>query len=358
MIFQHDRFSASGPVWVPLSSDDKDNIKDIVRIVENKFSSIIGNVIDVNKVEGLEINSSNFMIRGSLKSLVIKIIDYEALSNFESQKQIYKHIKNTRLPGPIILGEDNGELLGKPFIAMEFIPGQFFTGSNKDLFLSGNAIQEMHKGFSNYDDLSFTEIPVLQSNTNEILTDFIKNKDEWGSKFDSNLLSILEKNIDLLIEMEAKCSANLSMLLNEDKSILHTDLHPHNIIVGTSQVVIIDVDSLKKVAWPSALGFCFYKLSRQVIAFHGTEKTNYSDLKTFFETITSGYGVNKNTVDLCFLGGLTEVLRRIFIILEGNLGSKISPWNKVLDIQIKAISEVCFLYEKVFGYYNKNLGVI
>ena len=55
---------------------------------------------------------------------------------------------------------------------------------------------------------------------------------------------------------------------------------------------------------------------------------------------------------------MTEVLRRILIILEGNLGSKISPWNKVLDIQIKAISEVCFLYEKVFGYYNKNLEVI
>ena len=215
----------------------------------------------------------------------------------------------------------------------------------------------MHKGFSNYDDLSFTEIPVLQRNTNEILTDFIKNKDEWGSKFDSNLLSILEKNIDLLIEMEAKCSANLSMLLNEDKSILHTDLHPHNIIVGTSQVVIIDVDSLKKVAWPSALGFCFYKLSRQVIAFHGTERTDYSDLKTFFETITSGYGVNKNTVDLCFLGGLTEVLRRIFIILEGNLGSKISPWNKVLDIQIKAISEVCFSIGSFFSLALKSSEV-
>jgi len=358
MIFQHDRFSASGPVWVPASCKDKDNVKDIVRVIDKKFSSFIGNIIDVNKVKGLEINSSNFMIRGSLKSIVIKLIDDEASSSFDNQRQIYHHIKHMSLPGPIILGEDDGDLLGQPFIVMEFIPGRFFTGSTEDLFLSANAIQDMHKGFSNHDGLSFTELQVLQSDANQILSDFIKNKDGWSAKFDKNLLSTLEKNINLLIEIEAKCSANLSMMLNEDKSILHIDLHPHNIIVGPSQAVIIDVDSLKKVAWPSALGFCFYKLSRQVIALHGTENTNYSDLKTFFETITSEYGASKNIVDLCFLGGMTEVLRRILIILEGNLGSKISPWNKVLDIQIKAISEVCFLYEKVFGYYNKNLEVI
>ena len=65
--------------------------------------------------------------------------------------------------------------MGQPFIVMEFIPGRFL-GSTEDLFLSANAIQDMHKGFSNHDGLSFTELQVLQSDANQILNDFIKTK--------------------------------------------------------------------------------------------------------------------------------------------------------------------------------------
>ena len=359
MIFPHDRFSASGPVWIPMTVRDRDNIRNLVKILEKKFSSFIGNLIEVHKVKGLEINSSNFMMQGSISSIVIKLLNIQDSSAFNSHKQIYEHIKHMKLPGPHIIGVDDGQLLGQPYIAMEYIPGQYFSGSKIDLSLTGHAIQDLHNGFSNFKGLSFSELPVLQSNPNKILTKFLKHKDAWDSKFDKDLLLMLQKNVNLLIETEAKCSGNISMLLKEEKSIFHVDLHPHNIIIGDSQAVVIDVDSLKKVAWPSALGFCFYKLSRQVIALQGTEKTNYSDLKDFFETIVSRYGISENKVNLCFLGGLTEILRRILIILEGNLGSKISPWNQVLEIQIKAISEIYFLYDKVFGYnYNKNIAEI
>ena len=350
MNFHLDRFSVSGPEWVPMTVNEKDNIRNLVETLGKKFSSFIGNVVEVHKVMGLEINSSNIMIQGSISSLVIKLLDPQDSANFDCQSQIYEYIKRLGLPGPHVLGVDSGKLLGRPFIAMEHIPGQYFSGSKLDLSLAGCAIGEFHQGFSDCKGLAFPELPVLQSNSNQILTEFLATKDEWDSKFGADLALTLKKNIDLLIDTEAKCSSNLSALISAEKSILHVDLHPHNIIVGASKAIVIDVDSLKIVAWPSALGFCFYKLSRQVIALQGTEKTNYSELKDFFEIIISGYGIGEKRVGLCFLGGLTEILRRILIIFEGNLGAQVSPWNQVLVIQIQAILEMHFLYKRVFGY--------
>ena len=355
MNFQLDRFSASGPRWIPLSISEKNNVSRLVEILESKYSNTIGEIAEVHKIAGLEINSSNLRIEGSISSLVVKFLDVKDSAIFESQVHIYEYIKNLGLPGPHILGGDNGELLGQPFIVMDYIPGRYFSGSKLDLSLVGSAIREFHQGFSDCKALMFTDLPVLQSNSNHILTEFLATKDEWDLKFGADLALILRQNIDLLIDTEARCSASLSILLAAERAILHVDLHPHNIIIGASQALVIDVDSLKNVAWPSALGFCFYKLARQVIALNGAEKTNYSELKDFFEIIVSGYGPSKKRVNFCFLGGLTEILRRTLLILEGNLGGQVSPWNQVLGIQIQAISEMYFLYKSVFGHCVKGI---
>ncbi|MDA9282313.1 phosphotransferase [Pseudomonadales bacterium] len=343
-----------------MTAREKSNVQSIVEMLGKNYSSHIGTIVDVHKVMGLEINSSNLRVEGTIGSLVIKILDDQDSANFDTCTLIYAHIKSLGLPGPQILGGNRGELLGRPFIVMDYIPGYYFSGSKLHLSLVGSAIRDFHQGFSACKALTFPELPALQSNSNHILTEFISTNEEWDLKFGSDLAFILRKNIDLLIDTEARCSASLSTLLSADRANLHIDLHPHNIIVGASKATIIDIDSLKNVAWPSALGFCFYKLARQVMAVHGVEETDYSELRIFFETIVSGFGISEKRINLCFIGGLTEILRRILIILEGNSGAQVSPWNQVLEIQIQAISEMHFLYERVFGYSANQIdeGVI
>lgn len=350
MHFHCDRFSASGPNWVSLTVREKNNVRNLVEILGKNYPSSIGTIVNIQKVMGLEINSSNLRIEGSIGTLVIKLLDIQDSANFDSYALIYAHIKKLGLPGPHILGGDKGELLGRPYIAMNYIPGHYFSGSKLDLSLVGSAIRDFHNGFYDCKALTVPELPALQSNSNHILKEFLTTSDAWDSIFGADLAFMLQQNIDLLIDTEARCSAGLSTLLSEDRANLHVDLHPHNIIVGPSRAIIIDIDSLKNVAWPSALGFCFYKLARQVIAMHGVKGTDYSELKDFFKIIVSGYGISERKVSLCFLGGLTEILRRLLIILEGNLGGGVSPWNQVLEIQIQAISEIHFLYKRVFGY--------
>ena len=124
------------------------------------------------------------------------------------------------------------------------------------------------------------------------------------------------------------------------------DLHPHNIIVGSGRATIIDVDSLKICIWPSVLGFGFYKLARQTLAKNTIGTNNLAGLRDFFTVISSDFSSKKNIVEICYLGALTEILRRIIIIFEGNLDAQVSPWNEVLEIQLRALTEVPFIFNQ------------
>lgn len=348
MEFCLDRFSASGPDWISMNGDERKNVEQVVEILGKRFFSDIGEIIDIKKIAGLEVNSKNLLMVGKLNSSVIKFLAVEDGDIIESSIRIYDHIKNAALPGPTMTGFDQGHLLGQPFIAMNHISGRYFSGSTRDISLVGDAICNLHQGFLNYKALEFNELQLLRSNSQQILTEFMASIAFWDTKFGNDLAHILRQNVNLLIATEARCSIHIPKLSRLEKSILHTDLHPHNIIVGNDQAFIIDVDSLKSVAWPSALGFGFYKLARQVIALHGL-RVNHSALKYFFEKIVCNYNTSSDKTTLCFLGGLTEIFRRILIILEGNLGLQVSPWNEVLEIQIRALSEIHWIYEQVLG---------
>lgn len=349
MEFPLDRFSASGPDWISLNEDERKNIETVVEVLGKRFFGDIGEIIDLKKVAGLEVNSNHLLLVGKVNSSVIKFLAVEDVDIIDSNIRIYDHIKNAALPGPTMTGFDQGDLLGQPFIAMNHISGRYFSGSTRDLSLVGDAICQLHQGFSDYKVLDSSELQLLQCNAKKILTEFMATKASWDTKFGNDLAHILRQSVNLLIATEARCSNHIPELSRLEKSFLHIDLHPHNIIVGNEHAFIIDVDSLKSVAWPSALGFGFFKLTRQVIALHGLRE-NHSDLKCFFEKIVSNYNISSDKTKLCFLGGLTEIFRRILVILEGNLGSKVSPWNKVLEIQIRALSEIHWIYEQVLGY--------
>ena len=215
--------------------------------------------------------------------------------------------------------------------------------------LNGNINKELlHRakriGFSDYQIAGMQESIVLQSNSSEILNKFLATNHEWELKFGIELAVLLSQNIDLILETEAICSARLRTLLEIDRSVFHTDLHPHNVIINVDKAIIIDVDSLKVAGWPSSLGFCFYKLVRQTIVNESIKNINLSEVREFFETISSSFVSQNNRVELCYLGALTEVLRRIIIIFEGNLDGNLSPWNQVLGIQVRALSEIRFIF--------------
>jgi len=349
MEFRPDRFSETGPEWVKLGNSEKRAVGKLIKGIEGKHSNVIGKkVTNAYRSLGLEVNSSNFLIKGSIGGLVVKLVDRNQCSNFKSQIDLYNHIKQMSLPAPCFLGSSIGDFSsGVPYIVMEYIDGHYFSGSKRDLELTAPAIKRLHDGFANYEMSGFPKVEVLQNNSKKILMDFLLTKKEWRSKLGLELDLLLQNNMDLILETEVKCSANLVKLLEIEQSIFNIDLHPHNIIVGTECANVIDIDSLKVSRWPTALGFCFYKVMRQVAVNRGIENVKYVEMLDFFKAISGHVDITNSRWDLLFFGALTEVLRRLLIIFEGNLGNQVSPWNRVMSIQINSIQEIQFLAAKV-----------
>ena len=81
---------------------------------------------------------------------------------------------------------------------------------------------------------------------------------------------------------------------------------------------------------------------------HGARSFDYSRLKWFFHIISEQFGCENNVEGLCFLAARNEIYRRVMIILEGNLGENDSPWNHVLEVQLRAFGEMKYIFERVF----------
>jgi len=341
MNFCADRFSQFGPEWVELEHGNDDFVRNLVFCVNNRYSHLVGKVSKVFKVSGLEINSSNFLVEGNVGRIVIKLLGKAEYSLFQAQKSIYDHIKSSCLPAPCVIGSgvDTGNI-GSAHLVLEYVEGSYFSGSNSDLSLTSVAINSLHDGFHDFRLAKFPELEIFQNNSQSVLSEFLETKNEWQSKFGMELADLLRENIDLMVNAEMMCRKNLETITRIEKSIFHIDLHPHNIIVGPNRASIIDLDSLKVSRWPTALGFCYFKLAKQVIVKQGIKNVDFNKLNEFAEAITHRVICNSNKLDLLLLGALTEVTRRLLIILQGNLGSSISPWNSVLSIQVNAISEI------------------
>ena len=347
MQFIRDRFSEKGPVWIKLTLSERVSVVSLVGDTVEKYTWYLGSVLHVYRVSGLEINSSNLLFEGTLASVVVKVLSSKDLMDLSFHNGVYSHIEKFVLPAPQIIGFEINDSPSRSFLIMRYVVGNYFSGSKFDVAVTGEAIQKFHRGISTYPILDFPEASTLQENSGAILTQILAISDQWQSKFGPGVASLLASRFEYILDIERQCSANIPSLISMEKSILHEDLHPHNIIVGSGKATIIDIDSLKLVAWPSSLGFAFYKLSRQIILENSLNRECFRDVRDFFDTIMFDYSSHPEIVRVCLNGALTEVLKRLLIVLEGNLDGHTSPWNPVLAIQIRGLCEVKFLYESL-----------
>ena len=123
-------------------------------------------------------------------------------------------------------------------------------------------------------------------------------------------------------------------LLPDHLQIVHSDIHPHNIIFPSeSSPVFVDVDSLVLGYSSISLGFGLFKLYRQSIVFNSSIIKDYP-----FNTLLH-FSHSMDTSSL-LIGAYAEIYRRLFIILEPYSKGLTSPWINVLPIQLSALLEL------------------
>tara|TARA_B000000475_G_C15995525_1_gene446757 strand:+ start:1038 stop:2096 length:1059 start_codon:yes stop_codon:yes gene_type:complete len=348
MTLKEDRFSIDGPIWQEVQIKNSKEFEEVVNIFE-KLNLIDKKVFfRIYHLKGLEINSSNLMVQSNFKNFVAKKYNVSDASFLNSQVDLYKFIKKKKLSGPYILDGHMPESFIKKNVDMLFLEykkGQYYKGSFADMKKAASSISNFIKEFQSFDSSKLQEIEILQKNSKDIFEDFELQKNSWSLKFGNETAHLLKSEWGYIKECLNNSSKEIVKIKKAKKFALHIDLHPHNLLIHKDECTILDIDSIRLCHWPSAVGFTIFKLLRQSLTHLSYDRKFEQNAKKFITTVTES--INKEGIpgDVLFIGARLEILRRLLIILEGNLGEKISPWNSVLEIQMNALKEVNLLRE-------------
>ena len=353
MKLKEDRFSIDGPIWQEVQIKNSKEFEEVINIYE-KLNLIDKKVFfRIYHHKGLEINSSNLMVQSNFKNFVAKKYKVSDPSFLNSQADLYKFIKKKKLSGPLILEGHMPESFiekNEDMLFLEYKKGQYYKGSFPDMKKAAASISNFIKEFQSFDSSKLQEVEILQKNSKKIFESFALQKNSWRKKFGNEIANLLESEWGYIKECINNSSEEIVRIKKAKKFALHIDLHPHNLLIHKGECTILDIDSIRLCHWPSAVGFTIFKLLRQSLTHLSYDRKFEQNAKKFITTVTESIHKEGISGDVLFIGARLEILRRLLIILEGNLGEKISPWNSVLEIQINALKEVNLLRELMLEY--------
>ena len=347
-LFVEDRFSRKRPNWKMVK--DEDLKVEIKSKLPSSLKLSLGGINSIKSPESAEINSNNIMLLGDKKTLVIKKFNIKKTKELSNQIYIYREIDKKKLPFPKIIKTNKGYIfqLGKNSygIALEFIHGNYFNGSIKDLKKTAETIAFCMSQLKSTNYTGFKTEKIFPSDSHDIIKKFMTSLSE-KNHFNEYEKKLLNENYKKILSVEDEILGKLGKFKKIKFELLHRDLHPHNIILNKSNVYLLDVDSIMLTKWPIAVGFAVFKLLRQFCVRNIVDNHNIDHMHNFIHSINK-FGNTKDVYykDL-FLGAKIEILRRILVIMRGNLGENVSPWNPVLEIQIRSLSELEYLEKKL-----------
>jgi Ser/Thr protein kinase RdoA (MazF antagonist) len=168
----------------------------------------------------------------------------------------------------------------------EFIPGSYFKGTNKEMIAAGLVIANLHMALRKISPRGLPAMfPRITFKKWQIFLDRL-NKEGFEIK-DTQIGQALQKNESCLIEQK--------------KVIIHSDLHPHNILSFSGEKLsIIDFGNLSIDDERLDLASAAHRLSRQFVVyntkldFRSQEELFVNGLKIFLTSYSSILKLNND----------------------------------------------------------------
>ena len=341
-MFEPDRFSDANPKWLLIN--ERSRIPSgLIELLEKEYSFFLGIIKGIYGSSALELNSKNLLVVGEKEKIVVKLCSDLTEDNFKRQVEIYNIITSKNLPSVKIVGT-----FFKPFddktslIISYYYSGSYFSGNNEEFMQTFTALRALISSFTHEKFNLFCRHSLYPDDAIDVVAEFFqclfRGKTNLGEE-GSYLAKSRKKNIINADLFAREFSDSLNTIAD---SVGHADIHPHNIIVKNARITILDIDALKVSKWPLHLGFGIFKLLRQTYASKNT-LIDRSNLEKIVSSLTAHDINEEDALGLTFNGAKWEVMRRLQIIMKGNLGGQVSAWNSVISIQIKALEEIEFL---------------
>ncbi|OGZ34222.1 MAG: hypothetical protein A2Y98_01060 [Candidatus Portnoybacteria bacterium RBG_19FT_COMBO_36_7] len=306
------------------------------KILDNYFSNY--RITRISQLDRNEINSENYQIvieskKGQKKLLLRK---NKILSNLE-QVNFYLNLliglAKQGVPVSEVIRNKKREVSavvdGNIYSLFKFIEGEHFRPTKKALMSVAEAIARMHKAFNKIDAKNVSRIKKLSGRSKAYfniikkyslsdfkkIRDIIKNKKD-KSETESNFLEAFSK-IESTIE-EVKIYKN--QLKRLPVKVIHSDLHPHNILMQEKKVgAIVDFDAVRLSPQGRDVAFVIYRLGRQFFVNNAiSDKSQAVRLKNIFlEKYCKIKPLTENEILLLPILLKDDFLKRLLFVLKG-----------------------------------------
>lgn len=353
--FKADNFSPSEIKYKEISLPP-----DFIKKALNKYF-LDFKIIKIFQLDRLEINSENYKIilslNGLKKTILLrknkalkekKTIDFylNLLINLEKKGVKVSRIIISRNKEKSVLIDNNF------FSAFEFIEAEYFKPSLKSFLDIALNIALMHQAFNNFDASDIAKINCL-SKKNKIYYNTIK---KYSVKDFETIKKIIKEKINqteidklillkipLFIETLEEIKKNKERIESLKKQIIHSDLHPHNILIkGNKLKAIIDFDGLRIAPKGIDVAMAIYRFGRQFfVSKKSSFKTNPALLKDkFIDIYNQTNPLSASEIKLLPVLIKDDFLKKLLLVLNGVYLENNHTWAGDLIKFISAFEEI------------------
>jgi Ser/Thr protein kinase RdoA (MazF antagonist) len=250
----------------------------------------------------------------------------------------------------------------KNYSLFHFINGEHFNPTKKSFSSIAQAVAKMHKVFLKLEGKYSKDLILNSSKTNAYfnkvkdysLDDFIFIEEILKKKktLNESEIVILEK-FPNLIEAVKEVKEVETEFSNIKKSIIHSDLHPHNLLIKDNSVqAILDFDGARISEQARDVAFCIYRFGRQFFIRQNNRSkddiiaraTNLKNL--FLEKYQKISPLSIQEIKLMPLLLKDEFLRKTLFVLNGIYKDQNHLWATDLPKFIATFEEINYFWKK------------
>jgi Ser/Thr protein kinase RdoA (MazF antagonist) len=343
-IFRSDSFSSGKRVF---SRPSASVLQDIAETLKNHYELFLIEANSVKEFGGLGVNSKNYLCGTEKGRFVLKkILKKTSLEQYEIQLASANQSGLLGFTMPVVRPTIEGRMIapggdGCLWVLSDFFEGDHFTGDGNQISVAIDKIAKFHKALE--ESPSARELPVFDvGNKNnaakKTFQDFFKLENQLEKYFPERDVNLLNSHFTIIrraLEISIKNSPGHKAFY----SPTHIDLHPHNLLVSPEgEVAIIDYDAVFLTDRFQFVSYAALKLLRQVAHSSGREHA-MAGLDLFLRML------ELPDAKIAGAASITEVLRRIALVLDLNIRHRNTGWNTVLAMLLSNLREAAVLYQ-------------
>lgn len=337
---------------------------DLNKILDLYFNNYT--IITTSQLDRLEINSENYQVRLRLGDeekifLLRKHLNSDDSERINFYLDLLIELNQAGVPVsrvvPASVGENSVALSEGIFNVFEFIDGKYFFPREEEYVSAAKAVARMHLEFNSLDSRYFDKIDLLSKQTktyyNEIkkysaddfeeIARFIENK-KVKTAVDLEVL----KNNRHFVDTVAEINDYGDKMQSLPKQIIHSDLHPHNLLVKDGKVrAILDFDAVRISEQARDAAFAIYRLGRQFFVDKTLREAREEAPKLrdlFIKEYRRIKELNEEEIEWMPVLIKDEFLRKLLFVLKSTYLENNHTWSKDLPKFIVAFEEIDYFW--------------